>query len=221
MVNMTDFNNHEKVDNVTQAIFNRQKELMSKYEHIEASNGLLETHDVPVDIDSYKGQARLKNFAWRVTEELTEALEPLYGGCDKEINEEVKLHIIEEFIDAVHFLTELMILSGIDPEKYQVYSITEKEKALDDNHGFERGATLIYTLSVIEALGLAMNCLKNKPWKQTHVLTDKDKYIRYVLEAAVALKSLLYRQFGLANNDLLNCYLNKADVNKFRQESGY
>ena len=75
MVNMTDFNNKEHSLNVTKSIFNRQKELMAKYEGIEAKNGLLETPDVPVDIDSYKGQARLKNFAWRVTEELTEALE--------------------------------------------------------------------------------------------------------------------------------------------------
>ena len=49
---------------------------MAKYEHIEEANGMLETKDVPVDIDSRKGQARLKNFAWRFTEELAEALEP-------------------------------------------------------------------------------------------------------------------------------------------------
>ena len=221
MVNMTDFNNQEKAENVTQAIFNRQKELMSKYEHIEASNGLLETPDVPVDIDSYKGQARLKNFAWRVTEELAEALEPIHSGFQGELSEEMKLHIIEEFIDAVHFMTELMILSGIDPEEYQVYSTTEEEKEALGNPCFKEKDIATYTMQVIESLGLAMNCLKNKPWKQTHVLTDKSRYINYVIKAAVALNSLLYSQFGLANNDLLNCYLNKADVNKFRQESGY
>lgn len=220
MVNMTDFHNNVQSSNVTKSIFTRQRELMSKYEGIEEKNGLLETHDVPVDIDSYKGQARLKNFAWRVTEELTEALEPLYDGSKVTSTSEAYSHIIEEFIDAVHFMTELMILSGIDPDEYPVYSLTEEEK-VSDKGGFEREATLLYTLSVIEALGLAMNCLKNKPWKQTHVLTDKDKYIHYVVEAAVTLKSMLYSQFGLANNDLLNCYLNKADVNKFRQESGY
>lgn len=220
MVNMTDFNNQEKAENVTQAIFNRQKELMSKYEQIEASNGLLETSDVPVDIDSYKGQARLKNFAWRVTEELAEALEPLRYESKVTPTSKAYSHIIEEFIDAVHFMTELMILSGIDPDEYPVYSLTEEEKA-SHKVGFEKETTLLYTLSVIEALGLAMNCLKNKPWKQTHVLTDKDKYINYLTDAAIILKAMLYNQFGLANNDLLNCYLNKADVNKFRQESGY
>ena len=57
------------------AIFNRQKELMTKYHDIEERSGLLQTSDCPVNLDDKKGQARLKDFAWRITEEVGEAID--------------------------------------------------------------------------------------------------------------------------------------------------
>lgn len=219
MVNMTDFNNKVHSDNVTKSIFDRQRELMSKYEAIEEANGLLETHDVPVDIDSYKGQARLKNFAWRVTEELTEALEPIYVCPEVLKGSEEYVHMIEEYIDAVHFLAELAILSGIDPVEDRIFNYGGIIHESIPN--FEPSHIVRNTMAVIENLGLAMNCLKNKPWKQTHVTTDEKRYKTYIALAGRSLTLMLYVQFGLQGDDLLNCYLNKADVNKFRQESGY
>ena len=213
---MTDFKNDVKTDSPSKVIFTRQKELMAKYEGIEERNGLLETHDVPVDIDSYKGQARLKNFAWRVTEELTEALEPVYAnnftlvpGSDEYV------HTIEEFIDAVHFLAELTILSGLDNNP--VFDTNPIEKVSVNNPTY----LVMNTMTVIMNLGLAMNCLKNKPWKQTHVTTDVEKYSQYIINAGKILTVILRDYFGLYGEGLANCYLNKADVNKFRQESGY
>lgn len=221
MVNMTDFHNDVKSDNISEAIFARQKELMAKYEGIEAKNGLLETPDVPVDIDSYKGQARLKNFAWRVTEELTEALEPLLDKEPVKEGSDEYIHMLEEFIDAVHFMAELTILSGVDCD-----NLFDYDEAMRGRGYLGEGATsvtnlIVDTMDVIMFLGLAMNCLKNKPWKQTHVTTDDAKYKGYIIMAGRQLAVVIGKHFKVKGNDLLNCYLNKADVNKFRQESGY
>jgi hypothetical protein len=106
-----------------EAIFTRQKELMVKYHDIEEANGLLETSDVPVDIHSKEGQQRLKNFAWRVTEELGEAMNTLKNKPWKQTHmlTDVK-HYNEEISDAFHFFIELCILSGIgSKELYDLY----------------------------------------------------------------------------------------------------
>ncbi|MDE2098833.1 MAG: hypothetical protein KGL39_16390 [Patescibacteria group bacterium] len=104
-------------------IFGRQRNLMAKYEGIEESNGLLQTHDIPVDLNSAKGQARLKDFAWRVTEELGEAMNCLKNKPWKQSQMLTDIdHYLEEIADAFHFFVELCILSGIDAEKlYDLY----------------------------------------------------------------------------------------------------
>ncbi len=106
-------NGEDKLD----FIFSRQKELMDKYHDIEKKNGLLQTEDVPVNIDSHLGQARLKDFAWRVTEEIGEAMNCLKNKPWKQTQMETDvLHYKEELADAFHFFVELCILSGINSE---------------------------------------------------------------------------------------------------------
>jgi len=91
---------------------------MGKYEGIEDSNGLLQTRDVPVDLDDRKGQARLKDFAWRVTEEIGEAMNCLKNRPWKQTHMLTdREHYEEELADAFHFFVELCILSGIDSGK--------------------------------------------------------------------------------------------------------
>lgn len=92
------------------AIFARQRELMDKYHDIELRSGLLQTEDCPVNLDDKRGQARIKDFSWRVMEEVGEALDAL----NNEGGESGLLHFHEELIDGLHFLTEMTILSGID-----------------------------------------------------------------------------------------------------------
>jgi hypothetical protein len=105
------------------SIFKKQKKLMEKYHHIEKNNGLLQTELCPVNIDDAKGQARLKDFAWRITEELGEAMNCLKNKPWKQTQMETDVtHYIEEVIDAFHFFIELCILSGMDAEDlYRMY----------------------------------------------------------------------------------------------------
>lgn len=104
-------------------IFTRQLELMEKYHPIEKANGLLVTEDVPIDLHSHKGQHRLKDFAWRITEELGEAMSCLKNKPWKATPMDTDIdHYKEEIADAFHFFVELCILSGIGAhELFQLY----------------------------------------------------------------------------------------------------
>lgn len=106
-----------------EAIFQKQRQLIEKYHPIEAANGLLQTHDVPVNLDDAKGQARLKDMTWRVVEELGEAMNCLKNKPWKQTQMETdKDHYLEEIADAFHFFIELCITSGLDAKGlYDLY----------------------------------------------------------------------------------------------------
>ena len=208
-------------------IFKRQSQLMVKYDEIEKNNGFI-LPDPPIDIDDRFGQSKLKDFAWRITEELTEATEA------HKSHSHVPTHMIEELSDAYHFLIELTILSGISHHKlWELYSRGEGvnmrttytcrlECMFKLNTMLAHSEKFLYIsiYRVIEELGLAMNCLKNKPWKQTHMLTDKEKYISHIKKAHVQFIHLV-SDVGLNADDLYKIYFKKSEVNKFRQRSKY
>lgn len=226
-MNINDFNNPtgEVIDKF-EAIFARQRELMEKYHHIEVASGLLQTEDCPVNLHSKEGQARLKDFSWRVTEELAEAMESYRAG-DIE-------HFHEELVDALHFLVEQHILSGLSPQDY-ISDILGAPREMDSKCSMDilwaevssqdieiehlkRVDYMMMTL--IETIGLAMNCLKNKPWKQSHILTDISKF-KELMVVAMYRYILLMKGLGLSAEDVYNLYFRKSEVNKFRQRSNY
>ena len=203
-----------------EAIFEKQKELMIKYHHIEKGNDLLQTDQVPVDLHDRMGQARLKDFAWRVTEELAESLEAYID------HPELELHYKEELADALHFLVELAVLSGVTPgdivhDPDRIVGVNGDklthlyEKAEEVDLSFEAAMA-----TVVLRLGQAMNLLKNKPWKNTHMLTDVSRYRNYIVGAFVAFAELT-RLIGMGPDDMCTFYFRKSVVNKFRQRSNY
>lgn len=116
-MNVNDAEKEEVTGDKLEAIFIRQRELMEKYHPIEEQQGLLLTPDIPVNLHDPKGQARLKDFAWRVTEELGEAMNCLKNKPWKQTFMETdEAHYKEEIVDALHFFVELCILSGFDAE---------------------------------------------------------------------------------------------------------
>lgn len=208
-------------------IFGKQRLLMEKYEEIEEKNGLLQTKDIPVNIHDRFGQARLKDFAWRVTEELAEAREAY------DLHPELIDHVHEEVADALHFLTELTILAGITPE--QVYKgIMDKSEA--DFKGDKLGSIfhlLTHGRSIgkpmeihkamswtVTELGLMCNTLKNKPWKNTHMVTDENLFKQHLYYAWENFFSLCI-SYGIDAERLDDLYFRKNKVNQFRQNSNY
>lgn len=214
--------NHATVEEVTgdklQAIFTRQKSLMDKYHDIELKSGLLQTEDCPVNLDDKRGQARIKDFSWRVTEELGEALDA----------KATKDHYQEELIDGLHFLTELTILAGKDyhnilPEGTALYHNDRLEDLVENAKECisRNGDNLNYWVSkFIENLGMMCNCLKNKPWKQSMMKTDQNAFYGRLAEVWVLYITLLVVS-GMDADSIAITYLKKSQVNQFRQRSNY
>ena len=193
------------------AIFERQKELMVKYHDIELKSGLLQTEDCPVNLDDKRGQARIKDFSWRITEEIGEALDAL----ENEEGEAALLHFHEELIDGLHFLTEMTILTGYDiSDKYCLEDLIKE--------GNQRN---FYTLNDLVSdhvmyLGMMCNCLKNKPWKQTMMKTNKENFYKHLELVWKNYITILTSQ-DLTEQEIIDIYFRKSQVNKFRQRSNY
>lgn len=210
----------ERVEgDLLKAIFDRQRSLMNKYHDIELRSGLLQTEDCPVNLDDKRGQARIKDFAWRVTEELGEAL-------DARTHTD---HYQEELIDGLHFLTELTILAGKD---YDTIITDENEVSKGDQlvklmevsrTWMERPKVglLDHWVSIfIEQLAMMCNCLKNKPWKQSMMKTDREAFYSRLGAAWVSYACILAIS-GMDAESIASTYLKKSQVNQFRQRSNY
>ena len=206
-MNITHAVDEEVVGDKLEAIFNRQKELMEKYHDIELRSGLMQTEDCPVNLDDKRGQARIKDFSWRVMEEVGEALDA-YEQDDM-------VHFKEELIDGLHFLTELTILSGIELGN-------TLEELVDMNEPFFKPDDKMLdhvVRDLVMEMGMMCNCLKNKPWKQTNMVTDKVMFniqLGKVWNRYICLLSMY-----MSVDEITNTYLKKSQVNKFRQRSNY
>lgn len=211
----TDFSKLDRLD----YIFERQHHLTKKYLPIEKSNGLLLTEDIPVNLNERFGQARLKDFFWRVTEELTEAVQ----AVDDHPN--IQTHVLEELADAMHFLVEAYILSDIGPILLVGETVTGMPYSGGDKleHFFGGGKALDLISGcyrVIHRLGCASNCLKQRPWKLSHQLVDRNQYYKFIRPAFHELIEI-FRFFGLTVDEVFAMYWKKSEVNKFRQRSNY
>ena len=193
------------------AIFDRQKELMEKYHDIEFRSGLMQTEDCPVNLDDKRGQARIKDFSWRITEEVGEALDAI----ENESGESALLHFHEELVDGLHFLTEMTILTGYDLPEYTTLKDLIEEGSYRD----------CYTLNDLVSdhvmyLGMMCNCLKNKPWKQSMMKTNKENFYKHLKLVWSNYVAILTSQ-DLTEEEITDLYLRKSQVNQFRQRSNY
>lgn len=73
---------------------------------------------------------------------------------------------------------------------------------------------------VVEELSEATNCLKNKPWKSDGVETDEIHFREELADTLHFFLELLITA-GFTYESLAEYYFRKAEVNKFRQDSGY
>lgn len=206
----------ESVEDSIKGIFSKQEALMQKYGPIERSNGT-DVPEPPYHLDDRKVQVRLKDMFWRTTEEIAEALECMpekqYLASWSywwEKKSDLR-HFYEEIIDALHFLVEASIISNMSVK--DVLSAIRGVKC--------SGNSVTHTvMSFIEYMGLAANCLKNKPWKQTMMATDQKNY-KAKLQLAWGHFWSLLDSLGLDYNDVYVLYVKKNKVNQFRQRSNY
>lgn len=210
-------------------IFVHQEALMIRFKEIERNNGFhLNCPDLSVDIDDSFGQARLKDTAWRIVEELGEALQASKDN-DKELH-------TDEISDVLHFLVELCILAnyrpdmiptkdfGLDADILDQWFMSAKsrddEYSIPELYGNDNySAHVIATGLMVESLAMACNTLKNKPWKQSLKRTDRSLWQMRIQETWMRFSDLCIVS-GLGPDDLYQAYLKKAAVNAERQRSG-
>ncbi len=69
-------------------------------------------------------------------------------------------------------------------------------------------------------LNIARNFLKNKPWKQSQVMTQELKYQSELVKAFIYFCGYL-GWIGMGSNDVFYIYFKKNHINMFRQKSKY
>jgi len=187
--------NFEPFTPTWEEIFAKQKELKFMYE--PEAKELYENFD----IDCFEDQELFKKYCWRITEELTEALEAHFkDGTD---------HIQEELIDAMNFSIELMLLYGWDYRQFDPVP----------SHHFGWGI-INQVSSTIYSLGLTANCLKNRQWRRSQYLVDLLIFERRFKKFLAGGYRLL-RQFFKSDEEIRQAWSLKYQVNLFRIQSNY
>lgn len=217
-MNIHDFQAAEFTPNWLDHIFEKQNALIVKYAEIE------KMPSVPMSIHTREGQKWIKDFLWRVTEEMAESFEAfiMLGAetSNPETADHSKMeahitHNIEELIDALHFLVELIIIAGKDAAWCREL-LDNKNDGIEMNIEYPAQAYWAVTYY----LGMVGNTLKNKPWKQTEMPTDEEKFYKNL---GLAFKALFicFETMDADEAQVFSFYDRKNQVNQFRQRSNY
>ena len=73
---------------------------------------------------------------------------------------------------------------------------------------------------IVYHLNIARNYLKNKPWKQSQMMTNESAFQEELVKAFIKLIGYFYT-LGLMSEDIYPLYFKKQRVNKFRIHSNY
>jgi hypothetical protein len=207
------------------SIFARQRELMQKYDVIERGNGFFVPDELPLNLHDSKHQQRIKDFAWRISEEIGEALEAF------DIHPDDPDHCDEEIADAFHFLVELTILVDYKSDRL-IGGVTDtmprdRLNALYvlSGEGQSEECRTYFSLTsragiLLKNLACMCNTLKNKPWKQSQMTTDVE-YFYECLQSTWFSFIRFCAAADIGGDYLFDLYFRKSLVNEFRQDSEY
>lgn len=184
-----------------------QSKLMERFRIIEENNGF-KFPRAPVDIDSYEGQHELRRLAWCIQEELCEAADV---ALDPE-GEDPRKGIHVELIDALHFIAELMLTLGYWPDDLP-------PEPTGDQADREEPIPYKNLMRTIVALGVTINLLKNRPWKQT---CQKVNEVAFKKSLAFFIRSYARTcyAYGMTDDSIVDAYYGKASVNEGRISTG-
>lgn len=105
-------------------------------------------------------------------------------------------------------------------EKERGFIVVTESQFGDLDHRFVQFRIKDLNSRAVEELYEAMNCLHNKPWKQSEVPTDATHYYEELADAVHFLVEMFITS-GLGARDLAAMYHRKHAVNEFRQRSKY
>ncbi len=207
-----------------QKMMERQSQLIEAYKPIVKSNGQ-ELYDgpLPVDIKSRAGQDYLRRTIYNVMEEVGELQELYYERLAGQEGEGHTSKMYEESADIMHFLLELMILSGISHHQVQLGPVKNSKivyivEALSTSYQELSESDLFVALYFW--LTQAGHELKLRPWKQESKPTDQNNY-KINIEIAFHHFISLHVKLGLLPESMYEDYMLKSEKNLERITNGY
>lgn len=221
MVSVLEINDVKEVpENILKEIFIKQQSLIDKYIEIEGMGDLM--NKTKTNLDTLEGQVWIKDFIYRSIEEVGESFEVIRNMDSWDsLPEKLKIHYCEEIIDALHFFIEMCIICGYTYEDFNLRDIHRFNFYYNSGqYKCDHDDFVLRHWSYIESITLAGNCLRNKKWKKTQMLTDRNKFKEYLDEAFFNLLQIVCA-VGMDKKGIYNLYFKKNEVNKFRQNSGY
>lgn len=133
--------------------------------------------------------------------------------------------VVEEVPEVDDMLEEIFERQALLKREYDAIERSNgfhvpNEHPVDLHNRFRQHFLKDFTWRVVEELGEAMNCLKNKPWKMTHMLTDEDHYKEELADTFHFFIELCINS-GIDAKELFTLYFKKSKVNEFRVRSKY
>lgn len=194
-------------------IFERQRVLAGSFHHIERTNGVWDESTLEVDLLTLKGQERMRSLAWRVIEELAEAL--------SEREQLSKAH--EELVDVGHYLIELMICANVWPTNISRHTpAIAPLDTLDSLFAIKSytNPSIDHAVSnFVTDLGIAMHQLKSKPHKLHPGPTDPALFQKALIVAFLSYVAVLVST-RISAGDFYDGYHKKNKVNHQRIAEG-
>lgn len=195
-------------------LWDQQHRLSEQFIDIEAANHCLFTDDLPVDLNDKGAQYQCKFKAWCYVEELAEAMNE-ETGCEKQR---------EELADALHFFIELCLHCDLSAEEVErrlqlrhqmdPWTCLFGAHPMDGVFSFKRFRQNL--INSIGHLGLAMNQLRNKPWKQAQIPFTKVEELHHHLVISLTFFGLAWQAAGGTAELLAEAYSAKHQVNQER-----
>ena len=217
-MNILDFKAEELKGPVLDKVFQVVERLfLERYKNFQPS---VKDLDIPIDIDTFEGQAAIKDYLEiRVVEELMEMREAIndavYGNG---INE----HIYEEVGDSFNFLINSYILYGWSFDKFKsVERLWQDFKSTNTIPSMIKSLTVdTAILEVVYDIGLTCNKLKIRPWKKSQYLTDMLVFEERLERIYYSFMTLVFH-LNIHPEMLWSIFSRKNQCNEFRLDTGY
>lgn len=194
-------------------IFACQAEMIPHHVEKERKNNARWSCSTPVDLSTRAGQMQIKDFFWRVTEEVTETIDKFRHSASAE-------DIMEELVDVLHFLVEVAIHVGVTPYDLAPVNNDQKLQYLFDRRRVAMDSVDHSGYELIHELGQCAAMMKARPWRDKFPPVHKDDLIPHIRSAFMYLLSM----FGLLVTnieEIVEAFTHKYNINKRRLAEGY
>lgn len=168
----------------------------------------------PDDINSYISQKYPNSKVIRLAPDNVIALSMIIGSADIRGNLEGLLPEEKNLVDLLQVYTELDRDEGMP---------VMDTRLLTCGYKYNSQMYLMFKnmmWDVTYHLNIARNFLKNKPWKQSQMMTNELGFQEEIVKGFISMMGLFFIM-GITDSDLYFMYFRKNLTNRFRQKSNY